>query len=358
VTVAPATRFVRPGGLSATEPPEARGLRRDGVRLMVADGDGLAHTRFRDLGTFLQPGDLLVVNTSATVHAAIDGRTDDGQPVVVHFATRLDDGSWVVELRSPVAAKHPVLDAPAGSRVTLPAAATVTLLAPYAAPVGAADGSPRTRLWRAAADARSGDLRELLASAGRPISYGGLRGRWPLTAYQTVFATEPGSAEMPSAGRPFSADLVTRLVASGIAFAPIVLHTGVSSLERGEAPPPERFAVPASTAHRVNATHDVGGRVIAVGTTVVRALESATRPGAGPLPRMAPDTGWTDLVLGPGRPVSAVDGIVTGLHEPEASHLLVLEAVVGAALVQRAYDEAVARRYRWHEFGDSCLLLR
>ncbi len=355
MTVVPATRFALPGGLAATEPPEARGLRRDGVRLLVAGGDGIAHARFRDLGSYLEPGDLLVVNTSATVHAAIDGRTEDGQPVVVHVAARLDDDTWVVELRTPGVAKHPLLDARAGLQVELPGAAVLTLDAPHAG--RGPDGSAGTRLWRARAQVGAGSLRELLARAGRPISYGYLRGRWPLAAYQTVFATEPGSAEMPSAGRPFSTELVTALVSSGIGFAPVVLHTGVSSLERGEQPPPERFRVPAPTARAVDAVRRVGSRVIAVGTTVVRALESAVGPDPGRRATVVASGGWTDLVLGPDRPALVVDGLVTGLHEPEASHLLLLEAVAGAALVQRAYDEAVARRYRWHEFGDSCLLL-
>jgi S-adenosylmethionine:tRNA ribosyltransferase-isomerase len=363
MTVAPATRFVRPAGLSATEPAEARGLRRDGVRLLVTGHAGTAHARFRDLGRFLEPGDLLVVNTSATVPAAIDGRTDDGRAVVVHVAGQLDDGAWVVELRSPGAAKHPVLDARVGELVSLSAGAAVTLLSRYGSPPvgethGETHGEPYgTRLWRAAIVVKGGRVRELLARAGRPISYGYLRGRWPLSAYQTVFATEPGSAEMPSAGRPFSTQLVTALVSSGVGFAPIVLHAGVSSLERGEAPPPERFRVPAATARAVEATRRGGGRVVAVGTTVVRALESAVRWGTGGRPAITAASGWTDLVLGPDQPSTVVDGLVTGLHEPEASHLLLLEAVAGSMLVQQAYDEAVARRYLWHEFGDSCLLL-
>jgi S-adenosylmethionine:tRNA ribosyltransferase-isomerase len=352
MSIAPATQFVLPAGLSATEPPEARGLRRDGVRLLVAGPAGTLHARFRDIGRYVHPGDLLVVNTSATVASAIDGQTDDGRAVVVHVAGRLDDGAWVVELRTPGGAKHPVLNAEVGDLVRLSKAAAVTLLSPYG-------GTPSagTRLWRAAIVVNGGKVRELLARSGRPISYGYLRGRWPLSAYQTVFANEPGSAEMPSAGRPFSNQLVTALVSAGVGFAPVVLHAGVSSLERGEAPPPERFRVPAATARAVEATRRGGGRVVAVGTTVVRALESAVRWRAAGRPVLEAASGWTDLVLGPHRPATMVDGLVTGLHEPEASHLLLLEAVAGSALVQEAYDEAVARRYLWHEFGDSCLLL-
>ena len=168
-----------------------------------------------------------------------------------------------------------------------------------------------------------------------------------------MFAREPGSAEMPSAGRPFTTELVTDLVTRGIAIAPITLHTGVSSQDAGEPPQPERYAVPETTARAVNMTRAAGGRVVAVGTTVTRALESAA-DGGGVIRGRA---GWTDLVLGPQRPARVVSGLVTGWHAPGASHLDLLDAVAGADLVDRAYHEAVRARYLWHEFGDSCLLL-
>jgi S-adenosylmethionine:tRNA ribosyltransferase-isomerase len=199
-----------------------------------------------------------------------------------------------------------------------------------------------------------GDVPAFLARAGRPVGYGYLSGRWPLSSYQTVFATHPGSAEMPSAGRPFSTELVTALVSAGVTMAPITLHCGVSSPEWGEPPQPERFEVPAATARLVAATRKAGRRVVAVGTTVTRALESAVRPDGMPVQA----GGRTDLVLGPDRPARVVDGVISGLHDPNASHLLLLEAVVGAAAVRRAHDEALRRRYLWHEFGDSSLLLR
>ena len=144
-------------------------------------------------------------------------------------------------------------------------------------------------------------MRAYLADHGHPIRYGYVPREWPLDAYQTVFATEPGSAEMPSAGRPFTPELITRLVAAGVQIAPIVLHTGVSSLERHEAPYPERYAVPETTARLVNATRWWGGRVIAVGTTVVRALETvADEAGA-----IAAGEGWTRLVVTPERGLHA-----------------------------------------------------
>jgi S-adenosylmethionine:tRNA ribosyltransferase-isomerase len=337
----PHVRFSLPDELVAQQPPEARGLRRDEVRLLVATPGALCHTRFHRLGRYLLPGDLLVVNNSATLAAAVDGTLAGAGPVTVHFSGPAPDGDWVVELRHPDQS-GPVRDAVPGATVGLPDGVTLTLLAGAGAP---------GRLWRARLD--GGDVLAYLFDHGRPVAYGYLRRRFPLSQYQTVFASEPGSAEMPSAGRPFSAPLVTGLVALGVTVAPVTLHTGVSSQEAGEAPLPERFQVPAHTAALVNLAHRQGGRVVAVGTTVARALETVARPDG----QVAPGEGWTDLVLGPQRPARTVHGLITGFHPPEASHLLLLEAVAGADLVQRAYDAAVAERYLWHEFGDSCLLL-
>jgi S-adenosylmethionine:tRNA ribosyltransferase-isomerase len=350
-------QFELPPELAAAEPPELRGLARDGVRLLVADGPDLTHSRFAELGCFLNPGDLLVVNTSATRAAAVDGEHTRLGPVVVHFSTGLDDGGWVLELRSPGSARSSVRTARPGDRIRLPDGTVLSLLAPYPGPATAAEGSPDgRRLWRTG-PLPVGVIERLMTGHGRAIRYGYLSGQWPLNSYQTVFAdpADPqASAEMPSAGRPFSTDLVTRLASQGVMFAPISLHAGVSSLEAGEPPLPERFTVPARTAAQVNWTRQGGGRVIAVGTTVTRALESAI--GADGLVGAA--SGWTELVIRPERPVRAVDGLITGLHDPQASHLLLLQAVVGTESVARAYAEAVEARYLWHEFGDSCLLIR
>jgi S-adenosylmethionine:tRNA ribosyltransferase-isomerase len=212
-----------------------------------------------------------------------------------------------------------------------------------------------SRLWLADLGAVT-DPRGYVRSAGRPIRYSYLHGRWPLEYYRTAYAEpgdEFGSAEMPSAGRPVSPAVLDGLRARGVGVAPVVLHTGVSSLEAGETPLPERYTVPPATADAVAAARATGGRVVAVGTTVTRALETVADDDG----RVHPGHGWTDLVLGPDRPARAVDGLITGWHEPQASHLLLLEAVAGRPLVQRAYAAAVDRRYLWHEFGDSCLLL-
>jgi S-adenosylmethionine:tRNA ribosyltransferase-isomerase len=332
--------------LEAHEPPEASGRRRDEVRMLVAErGDGLLrHAAFTDLPALLAPGDLVVVNTSATIPAAIDAFSAGGLPLTIHLSTELADHQWVVELRRLAGSSNERWTGPPpGDRLALAGGGSARLVAPYL-------GSER--LWIADVDV-AGPVIDHLNRFGRPIRYRHVTEPWPLAMYQNVYATVPGSAEMPSAGRPFTPEVVTRLVAHGVGVTPLVLHTGVSSLEAGEDPYPERFSVPAETAERVTTTRRRGGRVIAVGTTVVRALESSVGSGGS----VEAGEGWTDLVVTPGRGVAVVDGLLTGWHEPQASHLRLLEAVAGRDLLERSYAAAIACGYRWHEFGDLHLIL-
>jgi S-adenosylmethionine:tRNA ribosyltransferase-isomerase len=351
VTTKPAAptrlKFELPPELEAGSPPESRGMTRDAVRMMVASRSTsvLTHSTFALLPAFLEEGDLVVVNTSGTIPAAVTATTaTGGEGVVVHLSTRLDDGRWVVEPRRAVGhvtERWPDEDPP--RRLLLGAGASMTLHERYL---------DSRRLWVASLDLPQPVLTWLTVH-GRPIRYGYVERQWPLSAYQNVYVTEPGSAEMPSAGRPFTADVITRLVAKGVGVTPIVLHTGVASLEADELPYPEHARVSPTTAARVNATHAAGGRVIAVGTTVVRALETAVDECG----TVHPFDGWTELVITPERGVRAVDGLLTGWHEPEASHLLMLEAVAGRALLESSYAASLAEAYQWHEFGDVHLIL-
>jgi len=323
--------------LEAHEPPEARGLRRDQVRLLASHhtDDLTQHARFDDLPRFLQPGDLLVANDSATLPAALTAWRSDGGTIALHLSTRLPGGLWVVEPRKTAVAP--------GESLTLLGGASATLLAPYA------DSS---RLWVARLDLPVPYL-AYLAAWGRPIAYPYVHDPWPLSMYQTVYAREPGSAEMPSAGRAFSADVLARLAQAGIGFSTLTLHTGVASLESHERPYEEPFVVPRATAEAVGAARLTGRRVIAVGTTVVRALESAADEDG----RVIATRGWTDLIITPERGVRVVDGLLTGFHEPEASHLDMLSAIAGRDHVAKAYRAAIDGRYLWHEFGDLHLIL-
>jgi S-adenosylmethionine:tRNA ribosyltransferase-isomerase len=334
--------FDLPHDHEAREPAEARGLTRDEVRLMVATrSDGkLVHARFRNLPDFLRAGDLLVVNVSAQIPAAMPACRADGTVLELRLSTPAPDGRWFVELRL---GDEPFRGGKEGECLALPNGAYAELLGRYAG---------GRRLWLAVL-ALPEPLDRYLAAHGEPIRYGYVSEPWPLEAYENVYAVEPGSVEPPSAGRPFTPELLTRLLAGGVLIAPVVLHTGVSSLERGETPYPERFRVPEQTARLVNAVHAWHGRVVAVGTTVVRALESSAAPDG----TVAAQEGWTSLVVTPERGLRTVDGLLTGWHEPRASHLELLQAAAGEDLLARSYAAALDGGYLWHELGDSQLIL-
>jgi S-adenosylmethionine:tRNA ribosyltransferase-isomerase len=338
--------FELPTSQEASEPPEARGLARDGVRMLVAHRStgSLESSTFRSLPDFLDPGDLVVINTSGTIAAAIEADAPDGTSLVVHLSNELDVGRWVVELRRKVGASTERWIGPVPSRrLLLRGGATIDIDERF----GSSD-----RLWVATLHVGEPVLR-WLETHGRPIRYGYVQRAWPIETYQNVYATEYGSAEMPSAGRPFTSDIITQLVAKGVGVAPVLLHTGVASLEDDEVPYPERVRVSSTTAAQVNATHRAGHRVIAVGTTVVRAIES----GAKPEGKAVAFDGWTDLVVTPERGLYVVDGMVTGWHEPVSSHLMMLEAMIGSELLEDSYNAALTLGYQWHEFGDSHLVL-
>jgi S-adenosylmethionine:tRNA ribosyltransferase-isomerase len=339
--------FSLPPELEAPSPPEARGMTRDAVRMLVAGrADGsLIHSHFSELPRFLNEGDLVVLNTSGTLASEVDGTDSDGRTVQIHLSTQLPAGLWTVEVRRDGEAS---LGDSTGTSIALRGDGRLTLLAPYSP----GPGGLGVRLWVSRLETPVA-LHTYLALHGRPIRYGYVRGSYPITAYQNVYATEPGSAEMPSAGRPFTPEVLTRLVAKGVGVAPLLLHTGVASLEANEPPYAEYFKVSSSTAHRVNDTRRSGGQVIAVGTTVVRALESVVDDHG----RVHPAEGWTETVVSPAHPVRSIDGLLTGWHEPEASHLAMLEAIAGRPVLEASYAAALAEGYLWHEFGDVHLIL-
>lgn len=328
--------FEVPARLEAAEPPEARGLARDGVRMLVTARDGACQDRaFADLPQVLRPGDLVVVNDSATLKAAIEATRRDARTLPVHFSARVAEHLWIVEPRAPVVR---------GEEAALPDGGTLTFLVPRDA------FAPR--LWYAAVATDTG-VSALLNAFGRPIRYRYVNGNYPISAYQTIFARVPGSAEMPSAARPFTRATVDALQVAGISLTTVTLHAGVSSLERHERPAPEPYRVAHRTAQAIDATKRRGGRVIAVGTTVVRALESAA-DDAG---RVVASAGWSDLVVTAQRGLRAVDGLLTGFHETQASHLDLLAALLPQSHLARAYAHAIEAAYLWHEFGDVHLIV-
>ncbi|MFJ4773305.1 S-adenosylmethionine:tRNA ribosyltransferase-isomerase [Streptomyces uncialis] len=400
---APVSRV--PDGLPARLPVERRGggAGRDAVRLLVSRGPEVSPHMFRELPALLRAGDVLVVNTSPTLAAAVDGQVGHAR-VVVHFSVCGDDGRWAVELREPDGSG--TTRARAGSRVDtavrLPGGARLVLEEPagggerlwWARLVAADGGVP----GRSAPGAAGTGVPELLRRYGRPVRYAYTERDQPLSAYRTVFALRSddgsGSAEMPGAGRPFTARVVTDLVRRGVQFAPVRLDRGLAPPEADGPPPAERFGVPEASARLINAARAAGGRVIAVGATAVRAVESAVEPlgastgagvpegasggvrrGQGARERAAADRalrdggatgapavvraarGWTDLMVTPGRGTRVVDGLLTGLHGPRAPQRALLRALAGERAVARAYEEALHGLYLWHEFGDVHLVL-
>ncbi len=322
--------------LEASEPPEARGLARDEVRLMVSHiaDDSFEHVYFVDLPDVLRPGDLLVANDSATVPAALTATRVDGSEIALHISTHLPADLWVVEPRHVTVTE--------GEEMRLPGNARLKLLVPY---------MTSRRLWIASCDT---DMNQLMWRYGRPIAYPYVKSQWPIEMYQTVYAGPAGSAEMPSAGRAFSPDVLERLTHRGVAFVTLTLHTGVASLEGGEKPYAEEYWIPELTARAVRLARADGRRVIAIGTTVVRALESAYDEASG---AVVASHAWTELVITPERGVRVVDSLLTGFHEPKATHLAMLEAIAGRCHLEHAYTEALRQRYLWHEFGDLHLIL-
>ncbi len=335
--------FPRPPALQATAPAEARGLERDELRLIVSTARGHEHAQFRDLPDFLAPGDLLVVNESATVAASLPATGSPGN-FILNLSNQYGERLWLAEPRWSNAEPGP-LPLKSGEQIEV-AGIPARLISHY-------PGLPR--LWFIHAE---GDLHDAMQRAGKPIRYGYVTDEYPLDVYQTVFSRVPGSAEMPSAAYPFTQRVVDELCLRGVEIAAIVLHTGVSSLEveteTVEAHPlfPEAAEVPPATANAVNRALAEGRRIIAVGTTVVRALETAWDGE-----KVRPFKGFTRLYVTPARGVHVVSGLITGLHDPATSHLAVLYAIAGQQIVLSAYDKAIAEGYLWHEFGDSHLIL-
>ena len=341
--------FTLPEALAAKEPPERRGLARDDVRLLVLDRNGTAqHSQFNQIDQFLRPDDLLVFNASRTLPAVIKGCEQPTGPCLeVRLAHQQADGAWLALLLCQqkdlfTCGLHADMHLDFGAGLT----AQVT---------GRDNRIPR--LWRLNFSLTGTALIDKLHQIGQPIRYSYVSAPWELDYYQTVYASVPGSAEMPSAGRAFTWQLLFKLKQRGINTAHIVLHTGLSSymddaLDEQHPAAEEEYVISDKAAAQINDTRRRGGRVIAVGTTVVRALETVADEQG-----VKPGQGYTRLMITAKHRLKAVDGLLTGLHEPEASHLDLLTAFLPAKKLQPAYEAAVQEKYLWHEFGDLSLIL-
>ncbi|WP_257351223.1 S-adenosylmethionine:tRNA ribosyltransferase-isomerase [Pseudalkalibacillus decolorationis] len=339
--------FDLPGELNASIPAERRGVNRDHVRLMILDRNNgnTYHDQFYKLENYLKVGDLLVLNTSRTLPAAftVELKRAKGvnvKDVELRLAQRKSNSVWKVLVVGQTVQQ--------GDELTF----SPTLRARVRT------CNPKSPLVTISFSKRGNDLYDQLYKLGEPIRYEYIKENWTLDYYQTVYGTVPGSVEMTSAGRAFSWEMLFRLKKKGIQIATITLHTGLSYFlndqwKVGPAESLEEYEVPGDTAELIRKTKEQGGRVIAVGTTVVRALESAV-DGNG---RSISQKGWTNLHIHGDFELQIVDGLITGFHEPEASHLDMLSAFVPQLILKTAYKEAVDQRYLWHEFGDMNLIL-
>jgi S-adenosylmethionine:tRNA ribosyltransferase-isomerase len=351
--ISPPFRFTLSPELIAKEPPERRGIFRDAVRLMVIDRSDytIDHTFFYGIGKFLVPGDLMVFNSSRTLPASLVGYGKPAGPLVeVRLAEHLPDDSWLALLLCQNGSSTFSCGIHKGMQIKFDPGLVATVY----------DKDERIRrLWKIRFSKSGTELMNSLYRIGHPIRYEYVSEPWDLDYYQTVYATYPGSAEMPSAGRPFTWKLLFELRRNEIKMAYISLHTGLSSymdsnLDQRHISSEEEYYVSSTAAEQINKTHSLGGRIIAVGTTVVRALETVAADNKG---NVKAGHGYTRLHINASHRLKAVDGLLTGLHEPEASHLDLLSAFLPARRINDAYMDAIQRRYLWHEFGDMNLIL-
>ena len=322
--------------VDAIAPPERRGVERDGVRMLVTDREKREHrhARFFDLPSFLRAGDLLVVNDSSTLPAAISAQRQNGESLMLHISTMIGGRLWMVEPRGQITA---------GEELQLPGGGRATILAPVE--------PERPRVWYASFQLPL-PMSAYLMKNGEPIRYGYVAAHLPLQDYQTIFGREPGSSEMPSAARPFTPRVLHRLQELGVEFAPITLHCGVASFEKPERPSIERYSVSSRTTAAVNWARREGRRVVAIGTTALRALESALQDN-----EVVASSGWTDLIIDERSSVKSVDAILTGFHDELSTHESLLHAFLDRELLSSAYEEAAECGYYQHEFGDVHLIL-
>ncbi len=346
--------FELPLELEAGEPPEERGLKRDEVKLMVSykSDNRIINTKFKNITDFLNEGDLIIINTSGTLSASLDAVRKDGTKLKLNLSTHLPSDLWIVEIRRiEETGTKPFYEMHSGETLALHGGGSITLHSHYRYHSKEVIQESE-RLWIATLNITL-SLKDYLKKYGVPIRYGYVKKDWPINYYQTVYATEEGSAEMPSAGRAFSFELITKLVAKGIKIVPLVLHTGVSSLEGNELPYEEYYKVPLESAKQINEARKTGKKIIAVGTTVIRALETVTDEDG----ITHPGEGLTKIIITPQKGIKSVNAMLTGLHEPKATHLAMLESLVGLEHLELTYTEALKNKYLWHEFGDLHLLL-
>jgi len=344
--------FQLPKILECSSPTEVRNLKRDEVKLMVSErhNDKITHTQFSNIDHFLTKNNVLVVNTSGTINAALKTTLPNNEDGRIHLSTQISKNEWIAEIRKVVDNKTVrYTDIEENQILSIPNNHHIKIVSPF---YDENRNKQHLQLWKISFFGID-NMDEYLNKYGQAIAYSTVDVEYPQSYYQTVFAKEMGSSEMPSAGRAFTPYLIEKLKAKGVKIVPILLHTGVSSLEANEKPYPEYFEVSKETANALNEYTLQGKRIIAVGTTAIRAVESATNKKG----KVQAQKGWTNLFITPANGIKIIDGMLTGFHEPKASHLLMMQALATTEHLSICYNQAIENSYKWHEFGDMHLLM-
>ncbi|UOR11076.1 S-adenosylmethionine:tRNA ribosyltransferase-isomerase [Halobacillus amylolyticus] len=332
--------FQVPAHLHATAPVEYRQGERDNVRLMVLDPltGQRKHTNFHDIMNIFQAGDVLVLNQSRTIPSSLHATGTRGD-VEVRLARKIDEHRFEVLLLGTTYEEGDQIYFQNGFFATV-------------------EGNGNEYPLQVVNFKLSGvSLMEFIYEYGSPIYYEYINDPWPLNKYQTVYSSTPGSIEMTSAGRAFTWGMLSSLVKKGVHLCYVTLHTSLSYYGNNKWPTPsnhpELYSIPRETVDTINDAKAEGRKVIAVGTTVVRALESAVIEGH----LTQQNSVLTDLYINGNYSLKITDALLTGFHEPEASHLDLLKAFIDEAVLLEAYNEALKQEYLWHEFGDMNLII-
>ncbi len=341
-----------PKNLECSIPTEIRGINRDEVRLMISNisTDNVQHDTFKNIVDYLNEDDVLVVNTSGTIKAAIPAKNKNNTFLQIHLSTQLKNKKWVAELRE-ISENNTqrYFGGQPNEIIELIHGGSIRLIQPYYSNSNQED---HLQLWTIELIIEE-EVSHYLEKFAQNIQYFNIKKNYPNSFYQTIFAKEFGSAEMPSAGRAFTQNVLDQLEKKGVEIIPILLHTGVASLEMNEKPYEEYFEISKKSATAINNARKKGKNIIAVGTTVIRAIETLTSSQK----ITSSGKGWTNIFITPERGVNGIDGLITGFHEPKASHLFMLEAITKRKHLEITYHEAVHHKYLWHEFGDLHLIL-
>jgi S-adenosylmethionine:tRNA ribosyltransferase-isomerase len=333
-----------------------RADRQDARLLHIAPGAAsFRDRRFADLPSLLAAGDLLVVNDAATLPASLRGRTEAGEVEVRLASEGATPSCWTAVLFGAGDWRQRTEDRP--SPPALGTGAVVDFARDLSARIERVFPlSPRLVDLRF--DREGEELWSALYRVGRPVQYSYLCGPLSLGQVQTTFGARPCSVEMPSAGRPLTTALLRDLRRRGVEVAALTHAAGLSACGDpavdAALPFPEAYAIPAATVEAIRRTREAGGRVVAVGTTVVRAIEGSAADHGG---EVRAGAGLTGLRITKGFAPAVVDGLLTGLHEPATSHFELLRAFAPEAVLRAAHRHAESHRYLGHEFGDACLVL-